>query len=441
MKAKRRFLILRGTVALLSLQLLGCGGCGSKTTSNQDELVVWHWMTDREEALDHLAQEYTKATGVKVRLELYAPSDAYATRVRAAAQTNTLPDIFGVLGETRDLASMVKAGFVANLQDAMNAKEGAWKKQFFPKALASNLFQSGNQYDVPPGIYGVPIDVTNIQMLYNKDLFKQAGLDPSRPPKTWPEFIDAWHKLKTANIPGMVSGWGETWMIGCFANNYAFNVMGEKKLLDTFRGKVSYTDPDWVRVLGLFDEIRQENLLVSGVITMNNKTAEQTFANGKAAFAFNGSWCVNVYKGMNPQLSYGVMLPPRITDNYPLQIWGGAGSSFMVNAKSTKRDAAVKFLEWLSGEGPQAYLSKETKNLPANRTSIGDIPPVLAAFASQMDATTHPSQWPVSENPIVSEALSKGIQSILIGEKTPAQVAEELETLKAQHTSKTPTAS
>ena len=400
---------------------------------NKNEVVVWHWMTDREDALQDLADRYQKATGVKVRLELYAPSDAYSSRVRAAAQTNTLPDIFGVLGESRDLASFIKAGHILNLQDVMNQDGGGWDKQFFQKALANNTFEAGNQYQVPPGIYGVPIDVTNIQMLYNKDLFKQAGLDPEKAPATWPEFIADWHKLKAAGVPGMVSGWGETWMINCFASNYAFNVMGEQKVLDTFRGKVLYTDPDWIQVLGLFDQIRKEDLLVSGVVTMINKTAEQTFANGKAAFAFNGSWCVNVYKGMNPDLNYGVLLPPKLPGaHYPMRIWGGAGSSFMVNARSTHQKEAVDFLRWLTGPDQQAELSKETMNLPANKGSIGQLPPLLAAFGSQMDATTHPSQWPVAEIPTVIEAFDKGIQSILIGEKTPEEVAADVQKMKQE---------
>jgi ABC-type glycerol-3-phosphate transport system substrate-binding protein len=52
-----------------------------------------------------------------------------------------------------------------------------------------------------------------------------------------------------------------------------------------------------------------------------------------------------------------------------------------------------------------------------------------------MDATTHPSQWPVTEIPMVTEAFDKGIQSILIGEKTPAQVASEVEDLKRRQRS------
>jgi ABC-type glycerol-3-phosphate transport system substrate-binding protein len=408
-------------------------GCSRQhETSSSKEIVIWHWMTDRDDALQTLADQYEKVSGVKVRLELYAPSDVYSSRIRSSAQTGTLPDIFGILGEPWDLASFIKAGHVANLSPAMAADHGAWQKEFFPKALANSTFASGNQYGLAPGIYGVPIDVSNIQMLYNKDLFKQAGLDPERPPQTWSEFIADWHKLKQAGIPGLVSGWGETWIINCFVSNYAFNVMGEQKVFDTIRGKVPYTDPDWVRVLSLFDEIRQEGILASGAVTMINKAAEQAFANGKAAFAFNGSWCVNPYQGMNPNLSYAPMLPPRVSDRYPMRIWGGAGSTLMVNAKSPRQEEAIKFLQWLTAQPQQAYLSKETMNLPANRSSAGHLPPLLAAFASRMEDATHPSQWPVSELPVVTEALGKGIQSILIGEKTPAEVAEDVENFKRQ---------
>jgi ABC-type glycerol-3-phosphate transport system substrate-binding protein len=407
-------------------------GCSRNQGPVKGEIVFWHWMTDREDALQELAERYSKEKGVKIRLELYAPSDAYASKVRAAVQTKTLPDIFGVLGESRDLASFINSGHIADLAAAMDAEGGAWRKTFFPKALATTSFEAGNQHSVKPGLYGVPIDVTNMQMLINEEHFEKAGLDPKKPPQTWEDFIAAWRKLKAAGAPGLVSGWGETWLIDCLANNFAMNIMGEKKVFDTFRGRVPYTDPDWIRVLALFDEMRKEELLVSGIVTMNNKTAEQTFANGKASFAFNGSWCVNVYKGMNPDLKFSAMLPPRIVKSNPMRIWGGAGSSLMINAHTPNLEESIQFLKWLTAAEQQSRLSKETMNLPANRTAVGDLPPALASFAAKMDSTTHPSQWPVTENSTVIEAFDKGIQSILIGEKTPAQVASEVQAFKKQ---------
>jgi ABC-type glycerol-3-phosphate transport system substrate-binding protein len=169
---------------------------------------------------------------------------------------------------------------------------------------------------------------------------------------------------------------------------------------------------------------------------MVNKTAEQLFANSRAVFAFNGSWCVNVYRGMNPSLNYAAMLPPKVSDKFPMAIWGGAGSSFMVNAKSPNKEDAIRFLKWLTDKEQQAYLAEITKNLPSNKESLANIPPILAQFADDMDNTTHPSVWGVSEFPAVIEALDKGIQSIIIAEKTPEQIAQEVQKIKERELAK-----
>ena len=427
------FFIFSSFMVFLSVFLAGCSQQGQKS-GQVKSITIWHWMSDRENAFIELAKQYETETGVRVNFELYAPSDAYTQKVRAAAQTNTLPDVFGILGEKIDFASFVKSGYVYDLTEEMDKDSGAWKNKLFAKALGVNEFGQGNSFEVKPGIYGVPIDVTNIQMLYNKDLLQGADVD--KPPRTWEDLIDINRKLKAKGIQGLVSGWGETWMIDCLASNYAFNIMGKDKVLDTIRGKVPYTDPDWIRVFGLFREMRNEGMLASGIVTMVNKTAEQLFANNRAAFAFNGSWCVNVYKGMNPNLNYGVMLPPQASDKYPMSIWGGAGSSFMVNKHSKNIQDAVNFLKWITDTKQQIYLSKETQDLPSNKYSLKDIPMVLSQFASAMDNTTHPSVWGVSEFPQVIEAFDKGIQSIIIGEKTPEQLGREIQDIKEREMAK-----
>ncbi len=411
-------------------------GCAPEQGNKAVVITVWHWMTDREPAFQELSKRYEVQTGIKVNFELYAPSDAYSQKVRAAAQGATLPDIFGVLGEKRDFSSFIKAGHVLDLTPYMDAEAGRWRNVFFAKALAVNEFSEGNSYGIAPGTYGVPIDVMTIQMLYNKELFKKLGLNPNKPPVTFQEFIDIGKKIKEANMQGLVSGWGEVWMIDCLANNFAFNVMGKDKVLATIKGEVPYTDPDWVKVLGLFKQMQDSGVLSSGIVTMVNKTAEQLFANGKAVFAFNGSWCVNVYKGMSPNLSYAAMLPPQVSSKYPVAIWGGAGSSFMVNARSRNKEEVVKFLEWLSAKEQQAYLAEITNNLPANKESLKKIPEILSQFADDMELTTHPNLWGVSEFPAVIEAFDKGIQSIIIGEKTPEQIAQEVQKIKERELAK-----
>jgi len=418
------------------LVLFSVLGCSSQKLDSKPTISIWHWMTDRDSAFQELAKKYEALTGIKVDFELYAPSDAYTQKIRAAGQGVNLPDVFGILGEKRDFASFIRAGHILDLTSYMEAEDNSWKNIFFPKALAVNEFAPQNSYGINPGIYGVPIDIMTIQMVYNKRLFTQLGLNPKQPPATLQEFLDIGPKLQAAGMQGLVSGWGEVWMIDCLANNYAFNIMGKDKVLATIKGEVPYTDPDWIQVFTIFKQMKEAGVLAQGLVTMINKSAEQLFANEKAVFAFNGSWCVNVYKGMNSGLEYGAMLPPQASDKHPIAIWGGAGSSFMVNARSKNKEEAVKFLTWLTNQDQQAYLAASTNNLPANKNSLAKIPEVLAQFARGMDYATHPNVWGVSEFSLVIEAFDRGIQSIIIGEKTPEQVAQEVQTIKERELAK-----
>ncbi|MCM8757920.1 MAG: extracellular solute-binding protein, partial [Candidatus Omnitrophica bacterium] len=227
-------------------------GCSSKKEFAKPTITVWHWMTDRKDAFQELSRRYEEKTGVKVNFELYAPSDAYTQKVRAAAQGNTLPDIFGILGEMRDFASFIKAGYVEDLTPYMEENQAEWKERFFKKALEVNEFGPDNAYGVKPGIYGVPIDIMTIQMLYNKRLFKELGLNPENPPQDFSEFLNIGKRIREKGLQGLVSGWAELWMIDCLANNFAFNIMGKDKVIKTIKGEIPYTDPDWIKVLTLF---------------------------------------------------------------------------------------------------------------------------------------------------------------------------------------------
>ena len=409
---------------LILVVLAGC----SQPAKPSNKILLWHWMTDRNDTFQKLALQYQKETGIEVTVELFAPSDSYSQKVIAAAQANVLPDIYGILDKKSIVAVFIKAGLVSDLTAAMNADEKSWKNSLFDKALADKRFDAGNIYDVPPGIYGVPIDVTNEQMLYNKKLLSKAGI--KTPPKNFDEFIKDAQALRRVGITPFVSGWGELWLLDCFASNYAFNIMGEDKIFATYRGTVKYTDPDWIKVFNVFAQLRDNGVLIDGIVTKGNKYAEQDFALERAAFSFNGSWCVNVYHDMNPDLEYGVMPPPPMSTDFPLKIWGSAGSSFVVNDQSPNKDKAIAFLKWLTAQDQQVILARETNNLPSNKQALLGVSPILGEFAKGMVQATHPNIWPLNEDPTVSEAFDKGIQDIIIGEKTPSQVAQDVQMVK-----------
>ena len=181
---RKRFLTKLLLFSFLNLFVTGCAPSGKSNA--KPTISVWHWMTDRDSAFQELAKRYEAQTGIKVNFELYAPSDAYTQKVRAAGQGANLPDIFGILDKKSDFASFIKAGHILNLSPYMEANNSEWKNNFFVKALAVNEFGEPNSYGVAPGIYGVPIDIMTSQMLYNKALLKSLGV---RQPQNFPDFL------------------------------------------------------------------------------------------------------------------------------------------------------------------------------------------------------------------------------------------------------------
>ena len=89
--------------------------------------------------------------------------------------------------------------------------------------------------------HGVPIDLTVMEFVYNKDIFAKAGLDPESPPETFEEFLSYAKMIKkTLGINGFICGWGEGWLINSLAVEWAINLMGEDKFIQTIEGKVPY---------------------------------------------------------------------------------------------------------------------------------------------------------------------------------------------------------
>lgn len=415
--------------AAIGLCLFPISGC-QKQDKSKPEVVIWHWMSDRHHTFQQLAKRYQDETGTAIRFNLF-PHSAYNQRINAAAAANDLPDLFGILGEKRVLASFAQENMIKNLNPYMEENNSEWKNRFIDITLAVNSFEPNNFYGVNPGIYGVPIDMMSIQFLYNQSLLKKAGYQEETPPETFEQFLQAAKKAaKLPGVYGFTSGWGETWMLECIATNYALNILGKDKFFATIEGKVPYNDPGWIEVFSIFEKLRKSEILAPDIVTLNNKEAEQMFATERAIFTFNGSWGVNTYHQINPDLSYLTIPPPRVSQDYNPGIWAGAGSSFVVNARSRNKKEAVAFLNWLTQDEQQVFLAKETNNLPAIKNLEVEISENLRVFSQNQEYYTHPRLWPRNENSRVIETINRKIQSILIGATTPEKAANTINDVK-----------
>lgn len=433
---KRRFFAMVLT-SIMTMSIVA--GCSSKTNQEpvkeepkkEVTLTIWHYLNDREALLKEMVGTYEKETGVKVDLQLYS-GDQMGAKVQAAAQAKSLPDAWVFAGGKSQLLKYASAGNVLNLAD-----EGIkdWSSRF-NEGIISQVTATEEDGKVEetkgvlPGIYGVPLDVNNMQFLYNKDLFKSAGLDPNSPPKTWNEFIEVGKKLKAANIVPFATGMG-SWVQYSLTEQYQYAYMGKQKLIDSRNGKISYKDAGLENVLNMISEMRDAKLFADGAATMDLPAAEQMFVNGKVAMIYDGSWAVGVFNSMNPEFkNYGVFMPPmdeRATND--VLIPGGIGSYLVVNKESKNTKEAVAFLKWLTEKDQQVLYSNESFNLPANKDCVDPtkLLPQTAEFAKQMDKI----QYAVpGYKGSINELYGKGIQMIIIGKKTPADIVKEMDNSK-----------
>lgn len=430
-------------LSMISILMIGCGESREQTSQDKNKIqeervqeekvqkeeiniVIWHYLNDRDELMKEFAKEYEQKTGVKVDFQLYS-GDQMGAKIQAATQAKTLPDAWTGVGLKPALSKLVEGGYISKLNDFIPNFEG-WSTKFPKNILEQVSFTKDDGFNVTEGTYGVPLDVNNMQFLYNKELFKKAGLDPEKPPKTWNEFLDYGKKLKAAGITPFATGIG-TWVGFSLIQPYIWAYIEENTLKEASAGKISFKDAGFEKVLNLLVEMRDAGMFAEGVATMDLPTAEQMFVNGQVAMIFDGSWAIGVFNSMNPNFKdYGVFFPPK-DDRAPYEVLipGGIGAYFVVNKDSKYLKETVDFLVWLTEKEQQVKYANESFNLPANREAIdpNKLLSQTAEFAKEMDKVS-PGLPPI-KNPRAEEVLGKGIQLIVIGQKTPTDVVKEMD--------------
>lgn len=384
------------------------------------QLVFWHYFTDRAELFEQYSQDYEALTGVKVKMELYS-GDALGQKFQAAAQANTLPDLVAAWkGVGADLAPYAKEGIILNLTPNF---EAGWADRFVPEHVTTVSFAEGNEWGVEPGPYLVPLDANNMQFLYNKTLFEQAGITDV--PHTFSEMLEAGKTLREAGIQPFVAGFG-SWAIPSMAGMYQWNVVGQENMEKTFLGEMSYDSQPWIDLLNIFKQMADANFLADGILSYDFPAAESLFVNGQAAIIYDGSWAIGVFNQQNPDFQeYSVFFPPSLEgyDN-PLYIPGGVGAQLFAVGTSPHKEEAIKFLQWLTEAKQQAEYANSSFNLPANVEVVDQVPmsEVLNAFAANMDKV--PPTLRATMKPAVETTMTKGIQRIIAGEDTPENVVK-----------------
>src|SRR5919197_1000712 len=124
--ARLATVVIATAVTAVAVSATASGGSAAGSTSKGKTIVFWHYLTDREQLLQQLADKYKKLTGVTVKLTLLSP-DIEAQKFQASVQAHTLPDVVAAWkGPSDDLAPYAKQGIIYRLDKAMKS----WSNRF-----------------------------------------------------------------------------------------------------------------------------------------------------------------------------------------------------------------------------------------------------------------------------------------------------------------------
>jgi multiple sugar transport system substrate-binding protein len=277
-------------------------------------------------------------------------------------------------------------------------------------------------------IYAMPLYLLGQPFVWNKKLFKEAGLNPNVGPTTWTEFLADCKALKAHGITpfgmGNEDGYFGAWMFAIYerqqdntlsqlTEGIAGKGNDEAKLLTSLQS--FYT---------MFQGLIKDGYVNSNVESLSLDQGFQLFPQGKAAMALSTDGQVLTWAKTVGDSNIGVSAPP---------VWGNGKLSSLYDASqssdefitswSKHKQAVANFLEFLHSPANMVALNKETGAFPAdNQFPAKDISNPLAKALFKLD-TSGPSMWFESDIPpqLDSDADIPAGQLITSRSGSPAQ--------------------
>jgi multiple sugar transport system substrate-binding protein len=340
-------------VAILAMALLWTGAARA-----QVEIEYWQYtFAQRVQAIDELTKRFEAANpGIKVK-HTHVPYDDFRVKIAAAIPAGQGPDVVQLFyGWLQDY---LKAGLLQPLPaGAFSAVE--IEKEFFP--IVQQMKLDGKYYALPTA-------VRSLALFWNKTLFKEAGLDPERPPATLDELVDYARKLTKRSPNGDLLQAGLTIDMGGQDHHWLREVLvrqfggvpysADKKTV-AYNTDAGVNATQWYIDLAAKHKVGQIGFLTDGVTA---------FRSGKAGMTIDGSFRLGALDNQKG-LDYGVTELPTykgIKSNF---------ASYWVNGITTKAtgaklDASVKFLKFLTTPEAMELWMNTVGELPA-RISVAE---------------------------------------------------------------------
>jgi sn-glycerol 3-phosphate transport system substrate-binding protein len=361
-------------MALVGALLLAPGPALAKT-----EIHFWHAMGGQlGETVNELVRQFNQS---QAEFEVKALNKGTYPEVLTAAiaayrQKNPphLVQFFDVGTQT-----MLMSGAIHPVYQLMKEQEVVINWGDFIKPVVGYYSKDGN-------LYSMPFNSSSPILYYNKEAFKKAGLDPSKPPATWKEVGDASKKILAAGAAkcGFTTSWPSwtmlentfPWHDQPFATNEnGYTGLDTKLLINSEFG---------VKHIGQLAAWQKENVYSYGG---RMGQPDPKFINGDCAMLIQSSAVIGGFK-RSVKFEWGTGQLPHWGAPYKKQntIVGGGTLWVMKGLKGADYKGVARFLKFISDPHQQMWWSVTTGYVPITQTAI-----------KNLDAGYHfkknPEQW------------------------------------------------
>lgn len=322
-----------------------------------------------------------------------------------------------------DMFTLIDEGAIVPFDPLIQSEEDKkWLSDFYPGFMANS--QTGDK------TWGIPFQRSTIVIYYNKDLFKEAGLDPEKAPATWNELVEYASKLTKRDADGNVTQWGIQIPSGGAFGYWLFQALTTPNdvLLMNQDGTETYLDkPAVIEAMQFWHDLAYKHkVMPQGTIDWG--TTPRDFLVGKTAMMWTTTGNLTNVR-TNADFDFGVAPMPHAKQGGSPT--GGGNFYLFESATPEQQKAALTFVKWMTSPENAAQWSIDTGYVAVSNAAwetdrmkqyVKDVPTALVA-RDQLEVAV--AEFSTHDNQRVTRALNDNIQAVMTNSKTPEQAMRD----------------
>ena len=373
-------------MALAGSTLVGCGGGGeAPSESSQDgtsseaakevTLTVLDANAYGLDEYDKLVKEFEEAhPGVTVEVQHAADDhvEVMATKINAGE----IPDVF-----TMQVGSQA-AGYY---EYAYDFKDDPVLEKFYEDAVTTVTDEEGH-------VYGLPWNYENMALIYNTELFEQAGI--TELPKTLTELEEVCKTLKNAGITPFANGNMDSWVLSHVGSHFIATENADPR--DTVKalndGSLKFEDMEKFKNLFTFVDMMIE-YGPDKPMEIGWEESENMLANGQAAMIHMGDWCEATLLEFNPDAKFAFMPLPTSDNAKDAYVMSNISWQYMVNKDSENLELAKEFATFLmTGDSAMKWVAETLGAVSATKGDF-NVKGTLSSAANEYISKGETRPW------------------------------------------------